>query len=802
MGTLQSSLRVSVIDGATGKLRAISGALGRFHAQNSGMMAPLGGTIGRLAAFGGAYLGVTSGIRGTFGAAREMQSQLTEIGIKSDMSKTQLGALRQEMVALSPKVNQTASELLSGVDTMVTLGLAAKDAAQAMPAVGKAATATMSSISDLSAASVSAMQNLKVAPSEISKMLDGMTAAGNAGAFEMRDMATYFPQLTAQAQALGISGVNGVNDLAAALQIARRGAGDASSAANNLGEFMGKIVMPTTVKNFKKFGVDVTKELQKANKLGVSPIQHFIELIDKKTKGGKADLVTQIFGDKQALNFIRPMLTDFKDYLRIRDSSMAASGTVADAYAQRMQDAEQKIKSFRIQMDNLGTTLGGKLLGPVGDFAEKFAHILNTLDKRVGIFDQIKAGLEGLTGGLGLGSGGIGAWLEESIFGKEFAGSARDVDERVSNLAKLSNRMRGIGKDIRSFADDVASNPIAKFLADMAGSGFKLMLASAGIGILASALWKLGRAAAFLSGLTAAVGIVKGLAKVGGMLAGAGGTVATVAKTATKGGGGSAAATAGKQSVGWLARWVKGEGIKDLVGSGRSSTQITAVERLGQMTGKIGAMLGLAGRAVSRVAGLPAIAGEVTARALIAKGPADERFVDPNYSVWALRDAENRAAQRETTPAPDPSEPKPFSLAQFWKDLTKPIKPGVGPGEQTIVPNLHAVVPAPPAEPVPFSLGQMLKDLMTPIGGKDGSPSDVKVLGVPAVAIPGPVMTQPSGVQDVRMTNPPPRPNFTINAPITVNGVTDLDAIGRHLNAKLREAMSGIQANMGYAVGL
>lgn len=801
MGTLQSSLRVSVIDGATGKLRLISGALGRFQAQNRGMMAPLGGTIGRLAAFGGAYLGVTSGIRGTFGAAREMQSQLTEIGIKSDMSKTQLGALRQEMMSLSPKVNQTTSELLSGVDAMVTLGLDAKSAAAAMPAVGKAATATMSSISDLSAASVAAMQNMRVAPSEIGRMLDSMASAGNAGAFEMRDMAREFPALTASAKALGMEGVDGITDMAAALQIARRGAGDASTAANNMANFMQKLMVPQTIKNFKKFGVDVTKELQKAHKKGISPIEHFIKLVDEKTKGGKADLVAQLFGDKQVLEFLRPMLADFKDYIKIREDAERSSGTVADAYAKRMQDAEQKIKSFRIQVGNLGTTLGGKLLGPVGDFAEKFAHILDTLDKRVGVFDPIRAGMEGLTGGLGLGPGGLGKWLEESIFGKEFAGSSKDVDERVVGLAKLSNRMRDIGKNIRSFAEDVAGNPVAKFVADMAGSGFKLMLASAGIGILAGAIWKLGRAVAFLSGLTTAVSIIKGLAKVGGLLAG-GGAEATVAKTATKGGGASAATAGAKKAGSAGARWLAGKSVQDIVASGRQSSKLTVFEQLGKATGKFGAAAGLLGRGASRLLGLPAVVAEVTARALIDKGPADERFIDPNYSVWALRDAENRAAQRETTPAPDPSEPKPFSLAQFWKDLTKPIKPGVGPAERTIVPNLPAAVPASPAEPVPFSLGQMLKDLMAPIGGKEGSPSNVNVLGVPAVAIPGPVTTRPSGVQDVRMTNPPPRPNVTINAPITVNGITDLDAIGRHLNSKLKEAMSGIQADMGYAVGL
>lgn len=521
MAILQSSLKISVIDAATSRLRAIGSAIGALHRRgNAATMMPVGGAISRLAAFAGAYVGVTGGIRTTVGAARDMQAQLTEIGIKADLSTGQLAQLRNQMRSLSGATNQTTTDLLGGVDAMVTLGLDADRAAAAMPAIGKAATATMSSVTDLSAASVAAMQNMKVTPGEIGKMLDAMTSAGNQGAFEVRDMAREFPALTASAKSLGIEGVAGITDMSAALQIARRGAGDASTAANNMSNFLQKIMAPRTIANFKKFGVDVTKELKKAHKNGISPIEHFIKLVDEKTEGGRADLLGQLFGDKQVLEFVRPMLADFKDYLKIRGDAERASGTVAAAYEQRMKDANQQVKSFRIQMENLGEALGETALKPLGDFAGGLANILKTLGSRVGVFDKLKASMEGFMGGLGLSmpEGGVSGWLERNFFGEEFKGSSRDVDERVNGLARLSNRFREIGRNIRQFAEDVADNPIAKFLGGLVGQGFKLMLASAGIGMLASAIWKLGRAMAFLSGLTAAVGIIKGLGRVGGLL--------------------------------------------------------------------------------------------------------------------------------------------------------------------------------------------------------------------------------------------------------------------------------------------
>lgn len=541
MSTRESKLRISVIDGVSGRLGRMQGAISQFHRRNTALLSPLRGTFGRIAAFGGAYLGVTRGVEGTIGAARKLQSALTEIGIKADLTDGQINQLRRGMMGLAPKVNQTTAELLAGVDTMVTLGLSAEQAAAAMPAIGQTATATMSSIADLSAASVAAMQNMQVAPGEIGKMLDAMAEAGNQGAFEMRDMAQHFPGLTASAKSLGIEGVKGITDMAAALQIARRGAGDAGTAANNMANFLQKIMSPTVARNFKKFGVDTTKELEKAHKKGVSPIEHFIQLVDKKTKGGRADLLGQLFGDKQVLEFVRPMLSDFRDYLRIRGDAERASGTVADAYARRMQDAEQKIKAFRIQMENLGTSLGGKLLGPLGNFAGELAHILDTLDKRVGVFDKIKAAADGFAAGFGQDNaasmlGSMGRWLEEGIFGKKFEGEMGAADARVTELARLSNRFREIGRNFRQFAQDVADNPVAKFLAGMAEHGFKLMLAATGISLLAGAVGKLARAMLLLSGASTAVSILKTVAGIGGVLVG-GGKAALPAKAPAAAGG-------------------------------------------------------------------------------------------------------------------------------------------------------------------------------------------------------------------------------------------------------------------------
>ncbi|MCW5706108.1 phage tail tape measure protein [Shinella sp.] len=609
--TRESRLIVGLIDHVSQPARRIHGAISALNRQTSAMLAPLRSVGVQIAAFGAGYIGVTEGWSRTYGAASEAQAALSEIGIKSDMTQAQLGVLHKRLVDLSPKVNQSTTDLMAGVDAMLTMGTAAKDAEGAIPAIGRAATATGAAISDLSSASSSAMQNLAVMPAEIGRMLDGMAFAGNAGAFELRDMSQYFPQLTASAQFLGIHGVEGVNDLAAALQIARRGAGDASTAANNLSDFMGKIVTPQTVKNFRKFGVDVTKELAKAKKQGISPIEHFIALIDKKTEGGKSELLTQLFGDKQTLDFIKPMIAGFEDYLRIREGANKANGTVADAYARRMEDANQKVTSLRISLENIGESIGTNLLGPVSEAAENLSHVFNTLDSRFTIFDEFKSRFSGLLSGLGMGDGTDALkGIRDLIFGAEDASAAAD------KYGRLFGQFQEYGRSIKQFGEDVRSNPIVKFFEDLSPYYWDALKWSIGFVVVAGAIRKLASAMMLLSGASTILAAIKGIGSVAAALGVGGGAAATAVATGGKGAGSSAASAATKKGGQWLARWLGGQGVQDIIGSGRKSSGLTAFEQIGKFTGKFGTALGWLGKGVAKVAGTPAMVGETTFRAL------------------------------------------------------------------------------------------------------------------------------------------------------------------------------------------
>lgn len=724
MGQLSSVLKLSVLDGVTGPFRRISGVVSSFNRQASSMAAPMRGMTGQILAFGGAYLGVSEGWSRTYGAASQAQAALSEMGIKANLSAAELAVLQKELTTLSPTVNQSTTDLMAGVDAMLTMGTAAKDARGAIPAIGKAATATGASIADLSNASSSAMQNLGVMPSEITRMLDGMAYAGNAGAFELKNMAAAFPQLTASAQGLGIHGVEGVNDLAAALQIARRGAGDASTASNNLSDFMGKIVTPQTIKNFRKFGVDVTKELAKVKKSGISPIEHFIRLLDKKTEGGKGELLTQIFGDKQTLDFIRPMIAGFDDYIRIRNEANKANGTVADAYARRMEDANQKVKALRISLENLGTSIGANLLAPISDVAEDLAKVLGSLDSRFTLLDEFKSRFSGLLSGLGMGDGTDALkGIRDFIFGAEDASAAAD------KYGRLFGQFQEYGRSIKQFGEDVRNNPVVKFLEDLAPYYWDVLKWSVGFALVSAAIRKLAGAMMLLSGASTILSAIKGIGGVAAALGIGGGAAATAVATGGKGRGASAAGAAASKGGSWIARWLSGEGVKNLVDSGRKSNGLTAFEQIGKYTGKFGSTLGWLGRGAAKILGTPSMVAETTFRALDAVPHATmESATKGNPDLLPALDRENA----------------------LWRGVAFEggrHRAGLGAG------------PQPGDKPVTLDSGTISQ------------------------------LLQPSrGVQEVREVNRQP-PVVNVHAPITVNGVSSPEAAADAAASRLGQAV-------------
>lgn len=310
-------------------------------------------------------------------AATNFETQLEDIGQKAGIPQEKLGALGEQIKQVARDTNQATSDMAAAIDFLIGMGSKQETALAVAEPIGKAATAYRAATEDLARATFAVVDNLKVPAADAERALDAMAKAGKEGGFELKDMAKEFPALTASAQFLGMEGVTAVSDLAAALEVARKGAADGAQAANNMANFMQKLTTKETIANFKKFGVNVSKELKYATENGISPVEHMLMVLDKVSKGGDAELVAKIFGDKQVLEFIRPMLANMDEYRRIREEAMGAQGTVEEDYARRLQTSQAMADRWKATIENLNTSIGQTLLPLLTDVTGKLIPIID-----------------------------------------------------------------------------------------------------------------------------------------------------------------------------------------------------------------------------------------------------------------------------------------------------------------------------------------------------------------------------------------------------------------------------------------
>jgi TP901 family phage tail tape measure protein len=294
------------------------------------------------------------------------EHDLAHFGNITSKTREELALIEDDLRAKAETTNQTAKELLTGIDYLMGKGLDENKSAVAIEQIGIASTATNSQILEMARASFAVISNLSVEAEKLPKALDIMAEAGKRGGFELRDMASHFPKLTAQARNLGMEGEETIAKLAAALQIALKGAGSPDEAANNLNNFLSKLASPETVRKFKDLGIDIRAELDKAVKEGVDPMEYIIVRMHDLAKENPW-VVGDVFGDMQVLQFLKPLIADLEEYRVIRDAAFNADGVIQADFDRIMDTKVEQWKRLMIQLDRALT------------HAEGFAHTVKTI---------------------------------------------------------------------------------------------------------------------------------------------------------------------------------------------------------------------------------------------------------------------------------------------------------------------------------------------------------------------------------------------------------------------------------------
>lgn len=193
----------------------------------------------------------------------------------------------------------TKEDALNSLDTLLASGAMSADTAMnLLPTLQKAAVATGATPDDIAKIAISSMQQMGIGEQDIGKVLDMAVAAGQAGQFELADMAAWLPQQMAAGKQAGLNGLEGFKRLLIANQQARVTAGSSDEAGNNLVNLLGKITAKETNDRFKNLkykdpktgkekGINFAKSMEHYKGKGQDSLQAFMSIMDDVVGGDK-----------------------------------------------------------------------------------------------------------------------------------------------------------------------------------------------------------------------------------------------------------------------------------------------------------------------------------------------------------------------------------------------------------------------------------------------------------------------------------------------------------------------------------
>lgn len=155
------------------------------------------------------------------------------------------------------------------------------DAMRLLPLLQRAETASGASAKELGGIASRAQKTFEIPANRMSQVFDMAMAAGQAGGFELRDMAKWLPEQMAAARQIGITGESGLARLLASNQASVVTAGSTDQAGNNLMNLLAKISSEEAAGNFKKLGIDLPGSLAAASAKGVNGLDAYVNLVER-----------------------------------------------------------------------------------------------------------------------------------------------------------------------------------------------------------------------------------------------------------------------------------------------------------------------------------------------------------------------------------------------------------------------------------------------------------------------------------------------------------------------------------------
>ncbi|WP_109859519.1 phage tail tape measure protein [Aggregatibacter segnis] len=387
----------------------------------------------------------------------------------------------------------TKEDALGALDTMLASGAVKADTAmKLLPTLQKGATATGASTDDLAKIAISAMQQFDISEDQIGEVLDKAVAAGQAGNFELADMARWLPKQMAAGKSAGLSGMSGFEALLVGNQQARVTAGTSDEAGNNFANLLAKLTSKETNERFKNLkikgkdgkehGVDFIGSMEAQKKKGKNSIEAFMSIMDqvigqdgkyqelqKKLKGAKkedqakllgemANLVEgtaigQVISDREALMALLGIRNNVSLGKEVKESLDKSEGAVETSHAvikdtnsYKTEDAKNNVDFAQMEgMKGFNDALGDVSV-KIAEYAKAYPDLTGKVVTAGTMIASLSAAAIAASGSLRLlgwknGFGGVGDVLSKGAGITGAAGGATAAN--AAKMGRLANFGRG-----------------------------------------------------------------------------------------------------------------------------------------------------------------------------------------------------------------------------------------------------------------------------------------------------------------------------------------------------------------------
>jgi hypothetical protein len=362
------------------------------------------------------------------------------------------------------------------LDAMIASGaMSSGDAIKMLPQLVKAATASGADVSELANIGIRAMQGFGIKANELPNVLNMAIAAGQAGGFELRDMARWLPQQMAAAKMSGLSGRSDFAAIAALNQAAAITAGTKDEAGNNVANLLRKINSQDTATDVRKvLHIDLAKYLQDARGRGISSIDAFAQLIEKSVgkdrnyqrmqaelaalpqddKDGRRKVlesmsaiaqgsgIGKIVQDQQAMMALIALLNNqgyMQDVRRqVRENDVSRGGAIDQNFALMSDTTGYRLRMAR-QLNEMGQKAALDEMTPtIGKAAEAFNKLAGEHTKLVGATTLAATALTAFAGVAGAASLAMGGKSIAGGLARGVAGSAVSAGGRILATGGMS----------------------------------------------------------------------------------------------------------------------------------------------------------------------------------------------------------------------------------------------------------------------------------------------------------------------------------------------------------------------------